>query len=398
MDKLRFIHTADWHADNDPNKQKKLEDSLKQILEYVKENKVNAVIHAGDIWEKKQIYAQNSGVPMVILYLRAISKYVDFIFITKGNNSHDEPGSVSLLYQLEENIFAYEHPVVLSVHNEDGINLVKDLIRYGSDPDEFTPDYIVSLIPYPQKSGFITNTSIDNNNANFLENFEQVFEHIGDITKSYTCPKLLAFHGNVVGSRLSTGQTLVSQDIMVAPSTLLKAKADYYALGHIHLRQFIYPNMGYSGSIYNKSWGETEQKSFEVVEFDKGIMTSFIVPLTAARPMITVDAEFVDNDFKWDLSITNNIGDNAEFRFRCKVKENERNLITDDKIEFLKNFFGEDVKIEFNIVPIERESRSERIMNCRDLLGEVIEYAKVIDHKIDNSVMTKVAEIQEVGL
>lgn len=392
MKTLRFIHTADWHADSDPKKQEKLIASLDQIVNYCSEVKVNAIIHAGDVWERSQRYQLNSGVPVVLKYLHKLAKLVDFIFITKGNNSHDEPGSIELLHQIEPNIYAYEYPVVLAV-----LDLgVYDLLRVERASE---PDYIITLIPYPTKASLLIEDSIDNNNANFLDKFEQVFEHIGNVTLNYNCPKILAFHGNVVGSLLSSGQTLVSQDIMVAPSTLERALHDYYALGHIHASQMIKENMFYSGSIYNKNWGEVESKGFIVVEFEDGVMSQTNVKLSVARAMVKVDAEFKDGEFWFGLGgdeLNPANVDNAEYRVRVKVAENERNLITDEKIESLKKQFGDDVKIEFNIVPVERESRSEQIMSCKGLLDEVIEYAKVIDHKINNGVMTKVAEVQEV--
>ena len=400
MKELRFLHTADWHADSDPIKQEKLEASLKQIVDYCREIKVNAIIHAGDVWERSQRFQINSGVPVVIKYLRELSKLVDFIFITKGNNSHDEPGSISLLHQIEPNIYAYEYPISVGIWQNNIFcdpdppeYSAIDLLRTKANvPKQF--NYIVTLVPYPTKASLLIDDSIDNNNVSFIEKFEQIFEHIGEVTQSYTCPKILAFHGNVVGSRLSTGQTLISQDIMVASSTLERALHDYYALGHIHLRQFIKPNMGYSGSIYNKNWGETEQKSFEVIEFD-GKNTppnSCQIPLTSARPMITIEAEFTNGEFVWDKSLLNN--NNGEFRFRCKVKENERNLITYDKIDLLKSLFGQDVKIEFNIIPVERESRSEKIMNCKTLLDEVEEYSMVTEgQNLSESIKQKILSI-----
>jgi DNA repair exonuclease SbcCD nuclease subunit len=404
MKSLRFLHSADWHADSDPKKQAKLEASLKQMVEYCSNVKVNAIIHAGDVWERGQKYQLNSGVPIVLKYLHQLAKLVDFIFITKGNNSHDEPGSINLLHQIEPNVYAYEYPVVLHVPEDRGFGVI-DLLRQDKLGIDVT-DYIVTLVPYPTKASLLIEDSIDNNNANFLEKFEQVFEHIGNVTLNYNCPKLLAFHGNVQGSRLSTGQTLVSQDIMVAPSTLERALHDYYALGHIHLRQFFKDNMGYSGSIYNKSWGETEQKSFEVIEVDYtygvsddefGLVLNQVM-LTSARPMVTVEAEFVNGSFVMlnDIKgLSSGTKESFEVRFRCNVKENERNLITEDKIQTLKNNFGEGIKIEFSIVPVERTARSENIMSSRNLIDEVIEYAKVIDHKIDNGVTTKVAGILE---
>ncbi len=406
MKEIRILHTADWHADSDPKKLEKLESSLNQIVDYCRNNKVNAILHSGDVWEKRQSHDQKSGVPLVYEKLRELSHLVDFIFITKGNNSHDEQGSIKLLHQLEHNIYAYEYPVVLSVMTDGDVPVV-DLLRIDCAGDP-RADYIVSLVPYPQKSGFLTETSIDNNNADFLEKFEQLFELIGDVTQPYTCPKILAFHGNVVGSRLSTGQTLVSQDIMVAPATIEKAQHDYYGLGHIHLRQELKPNMVYSGSIYNKSWGETEQKSFEVIYFDEVHNNAFLgceskqILLEASRPMIKIDAEFDSlNDFYYyDQSEQTNYSllsydvENAEYRLRITVIENDRKLLTDEKVNQLKDVFGEDVKIEWNIIPDERESRSEQIMNCRTLLDEVTEFAKVTEFELTETIIDKVYSLQ----
>lgn len=418
MKDLRFIHTADWHSDSDPKKQNKLEASLKQLVEYCKEVKVNAIVHAGDIWDKKQSYAQSSGVPVVIDYLRQLSKLVDFIFITKGNNSHDEPGSVSLLHQLEPNIYAYEYPVVLAVYQLQTMDkpMVTDILRTEAVANY---DYIVSLVPYPTKAMFITDQSIDLNNAEFIEMFEQTFDLISDVTQPYTCPKVLAFHGNVVGSRLSTGQTLVSQDIMVAPRTLEAAQADYYALGHIHLRQEIKPNMVYSGSIYNKNWGETEQKSFEVVEFTEihpgegdtvreewrlvgeyFYMDTQRIMLSAAKPMIKLSCTFQDGEIEYQSEefLVQEALDGAEVRLRITVAENERKLITEDEISKIKSLYGPDTKIEFNIIPDQRESRSEQIMHCKTLLDEVKEYAAVVEQPINGTIEQKVLELQGKGV
>jgi DNA repair exonuclease SbcCD nuclease subunit len=403
MKQLRFLHIGDMHIDHDPKFKAKIQPSLDQIVTYCKEVKINAVVIPGDLTHRKQSYSGSSGVPMLISFLKDLSRLVDFIFITKGN--HDEPGSIALLHQIESNVYSYEYPVVLAI-KEMPFSQVTDLLRLEDVSYEVVDnyEYIISLIPYPTKASLLIEDSIDNNNVEFIQKFEQIFEHIGDITEAYNCPKILGFHGNIVGSRLSSGQTLMSQDLMVAPSTLEKAKHDYYPLNHIHTEQDIKEWMGYAGGIANFNWGETEQKSFRQIEFLGREFTVDKIPFTSARPMVTVEAEFTpgmtSSDFIWDGKVDPALDKfaNAEFRFRCKVKENERNLITDEKIEQLKKYFGDDVKIEFNITPVERESRSEQIMNCKDLLQEVLEYAKVIEHKVDNGVMTKVATLQEKGV
>lgn len=391
MKQLKVLHLGDLHIDHDPKFKNKIKSSLDQVISYCQEIKINAVIIPGDIWHRKQSYSNLSGVPFALEFFHKLARLVDFVFITKGN--HDDLGSIELLHQIEKNVYSYEYPVVLAVKGSETLDLLRD------NCENSIVDYIVSLIPYPTKASLLIEDSIDNNNANFLEKFEQIFEHIGDVVSEYNCPKILGFHGNISGSRLSTGQTLMGQDIIVSPSTLEKAKQDYYALNHIHLYQEIKPNMFYAGGIANFNWGETEPKSFQVVTFEDSEMNVERVMLSSARPMITVDAEFSKGEFLWTENDNIKVPANfeAEFRFRCKVKENERNLITDDKIQELKNIFGEDVKIEFNIVPVERESRSEKIMNCRTLIDEVKEYAEVINQPINGTIENKVAQVQEVA-
>jgi DNA repair exonuclease SbcCD nuclease subunit len=402
MNTLKIIHIGDMHLL--PKYEVKTEPALEQILSHCNDNKIDAVIIPGDLLHEVQKFSEASALPQLYRFLRRLSKKVAFIFIVKGNNQHDAPGSIALLHQLEPNIYAYEYPVVLGVEIVTGGVAVYDLLK--DDLPFPAPTYICSLIPYPTKSMFVSEQSIDNNNSDFLEKFEQIFELIGDITKEYSCPKILGFHGNVVGSRLSTGQTLQSQDIMVVPSTLDKAKADYYALNHIHLRQEVAPNKVYAGGIANCNWGETEQKSIEEIIFRKhstrdvwASMEKKTIPLTASRPMIKLEGRFIGEKFNLNLAgletLSGELLPVCEYRLRIEVFENDRKLITDDKIQSLKNNFGQDAKIEFNIVPTVRESRSEEIMKCITLKDEVGEYANVIGAEISTSIDKKVAQIQE---
>lgn len=396
MNELKFIHLGDVHMDFEDKYRNKIMPSLEQVKDYCKENKITAIIIPGDIWHRKQSYINKSGVPIFINWLREISKLVDFVFITKGN--HDDVGSISLLHKIEPNVYSFEYPVTLGI---DETNFVVDLLRYEN---KIPLKYIISLVPYPTKAGFVTETSIDNNNLEFLEKFEQLFELISSVTEDYNCPKILGFHGNVVGSRLSTGQTLVSQDIMVSPSTLIKADHDYYALNHIHLRQEIRPNMIYAGGIANFNWGETEQKSFEVIYFDEVHNNAFLgceskqIMLESSRPMVKIEGTFTpygNSDFDFTNEFDGDEFANAEYRFRCTVKENDRKLLTEEKINWLKRYFHEDVKIEWNIIPDERTARSENIMACKSLMDEIIEYAKIIDFDITDGIKNKINSLIE---
>ncbi len=396
---IRIVHTADWHADSDPVKLQKLISSLDELEEFVKNNKVNILLIAGDIWEKKQTFSQKSGVPLILDKLRCLCLYVDRIYIIKGNNAHDEVGSVELINEIDsDKIFATEDLDVIGIdlfqntQNIDEYNLLEN----ANVPEKLS--LIVSMVPYPTKSNFVSNDSIDNNNADFIQKFEEIFELIGDVTTPYSCPKVLMFHGNVVGSRLSSGQSLVSQDIMVAPRTLQKANADYYALGHIHLRQEVAPNMVYSGSMYNKNWGETEPKSFEVIEFDDSGMKTEQVYFQNANPMVTLFAEFKNGEFSFQDSletIDTAKQPNSEVRLKYSVAESERNLVTAEKIAELKFLFGENLKIEEMVIPDVRESRSEQIMDAKSLFEEVVEFARIISQELPETIKSKIESIEE---
>lgn len=373
MKNLRFLLTADWHLDSDPKKVKKAQQSLDQIVEYCTKTKIDAIVHSGDFWDRKQSYSENSGVPFGIDYLRKLAKLVDFIFITSGNASHDSPGSISLLHQLENNVFAYEYPVCLGIDNFGGVT---DLLR--EQPKDSNINYTVSIMPYPVKSMMVRDMSIDDNNREFGEIFDGLMDLFGITNEKYNCPKVFSFHGNVRGSQLSTGQQLVGQDIIIPPISLRKAKADVYSFGHIHLRQEFASNMFYTGSLYNKNFGETEQKSFTVSEFvfdDDGnySVSSEQIMLIAARPMINVTAEFINGEFVIDQEVP----ENAEVKIKYKIEEDLQDQVTAAKKEELKARFGADTILEADIIPVQRESRSVKIMEAKNLTEEFTEYCTI---------------------
>ena len=116
MKNLRFIHLGDLQFDSDNIRVDKITASLDEVVSYCEEIKVNAIIIPGDIWEKPQVdpmydSPKGKGVEQARKYLNLLADLVDFIFITKGNNTHDPVGSIKKLHQLEPNIYAYEQPV-----------------------------------------------------------------------------------------------------------------------------------------------------------------------------------------------------------------------------------------------------------------------------------------------
>ena len=413
---IKILHTGDWHLDADPRKLEKAERSLEQIYEYLNQNKIQALVNSGDIWEKKQRKPyftspanEGAGIVLAEMYLTDFSKYVDGVFIAKGNNAHDEKGSVAELDQLEINIFAVERPACFGIFSslDDRSNLEAiDLLTGEHNKHVQSIEYIISLFPYPTKELFIQDKGIDENNADFDTIFNAEMDKFAEKIKQYNCPKIMAFHGNVQGARLSNGQSLLGQDIIIAPGSLKRSGHHYYALAHIHLPQQIESLMRYSGSLYNKNWGETEQKYFNIVSFstseegpikeDDVFSNGYYInveqiPLKAARPMFKIDAVFENGILVYDKT---GIPDNAEIKFRYQVKEDERELVTQAKLDEIKKELGDDIRFDAVVSPVQRDSRSAEIMNAETLLEEVEEYAKVTNGEFTKTIRAKVELIE----
>jgi DNA repair exonuclease SbcCD nuclease subunit len=392
---IKILATGDWHFDS-TNKNQKLVHSLDQVIDYLSNNKIDYFVHSGDMYETPRMFKEGSGVELVFEYLRKIAKLVKYVVITRGNAFHDAASSISLLHKIEPNILAFEQPVILGFYKEGEETTYIDLLRNDYQKiaqDSAKPEIIINMMPYPSKSAFLTDDSIEVNNQNFGEVFDNLMLALGLVNNKFNCPKIFGFHGNVQGARLSNGQTLGQQDLIISPHSLMKANCDYYALSHIHLYQEILPNIIYSGSIHNKNWGETEQKSFQVVRFDNGEMQIERVMLKGTRPMIEVRAELKDGKLVYDTEIP----ENAEVRVKCKITEAETNLLTDEKIEELTRALGADKEVRFDkeVVPTQRESRSEIIMDAKTLEEEVSEYARITGYEVTKSILAKIDLIKQ---
>jgi len=372
------LFTSDWHLDKDPKRKRKACESLDQMVDYVKNNQVDYIVHGGDFWETRQNFGENSGVEYGFEYLQELAKHVKAVIINKGNNNHDYPQSISLLARLGENIFAYEYPIALALYPDNGKIIGVDVLR---DEDEIIggPEFIVNLMPYPTKAMIVRNMSIDDNNKEFGEVFDGLMDMFGITNEKFKCPKAFSFHGNVRGSRLSTGQPLPGQDIIISPLSLRKAKADVYAFGHIHNWQEFAPDMFYTGPLYNCNFGETEQKYFIISKFDQtdgGVkVSSEKIKFKTVRPMVNVTAEFINGEFVIDEQ---EMPENPEVKFKYKINEDEQSLVTEAKKDEIRARYGADVIIASpDVIPVQRESRSEKIMEAENLAEEFTEFCIV---------------------
>lgn len=392
---MKIIHIADLHACTDQDKQKKLDESLSQIVQRCKIGDIDYVIIVGDVWDIKQSFAKNTGIGIIFEKLDELSQYVKAIFISKGNNYHDAPGSIEPLHQLRPNIYAFENTVSLGVFNHYGSISCFDILHEDCSGMEF--EAIFTLVPYLTIENLVDDVDLRKAKEDFDDIFTGFVEAIAIKTSSFTCPKIFAMHANVQGSKFGNGQPIMSDDPIINPFVLEKAKHDYYAFGHIHEMQAIRENMRYPGMPYHKDFGEVGKKYYLVTNFTGNQLTKVEeVPLTASRAMYKIGATFTAGVFTYDIPISNIIPD-SEIRVNYKVDEFEARLVTDEvkqkaKIDLKTEF------VSFNpiVIPKDQRSRSEEIMDKPSLTGELEEWGKIVHVNIPESVLEKVRIMQEV--
>lgn len=129
------------------------------------------------------------------------------------------------------------------------------------------------------------------------ENVEYLIGWIADQWKDFRGPKILLGHWTISGCTTSTGQTLYGSDVAVSLEQLKGCGANAVLVGHIHKSQeWRLGDMlvSYCGSSHPVNWGELDEKSFSVIEFDEqtGAAISFTRVPYPHKPMVKIDLEF----------------------------------------------------------------------------------------------------------
>lgn len=369
MKPFKILHMADLHADGEPGRRKLFLAASEEVARIARQEVPDLILIAGDVFHRQQPFNDKGAVEDVQSFLDRLVMIAP-IAIVKGNNEHDNPGSIEPLDRVDATILSTELPSTYGLYESSGWREENDGI--GSDEQ---PRAIVHFLPYPTKQFLMqiqSDASIDAANANAEELLGKLMDGFKILADRYSCPKILLAHCNVRDSKLSNGQTIASQDVYFNASTLERSGADYVALGHIHLAQELGRRCAYSGSIYHVDWGETEKKQVNILEW-RDLETSKVfemrrvvipsTPMSKHEAMLTPGGDLVDTGFSlqdWLL---------ARLRVRVKIKEEMRNAYPPEVIHELvrRKYAGaNELTVEIQVEPTQRV-RSESFSKTRSL-------------------------------
>lgn len=281
---MRFLHTADWHIGKIVHEQSMLADQayiLEQLIEQVEEYEVDAVLMAGDLYDRS--LPPKEAVSLVNQTLsRLINELEVPVFIIAGN--HDSNERIEYLSRVAEAKQLYMEGT-LKAHTR------KVSLKEAD----------IYMMPYADH--VLIRQALDQPEIRTIE--EAVAAQVEQITSSDEFDRsrinMVMFHGYVIsGSRTSLEESDSERPLSIGTAEWIDQSIfdafDYVALGHLHKGQKVGSNrIRYSGSPlkYSKSEATHQKKSF-IIDIDRDSLEVTPVPLIPKRDMRIVRGAFDD--------------------------------------------------------------------------------------------------------
>ena len=273
---MKIIHLSDLHLGKRFNEFSLTEDQgfiLNQITSVISDEAPDAVIIAGDIYDKSVPSAEAVG--LFDRFLTGIMKYTGHIFVISGN--HDSAERIAFGSHIMEKSGIHMSPVF------DG-KILPTVLR-----DEYG-EVCVYMLPFIKPVNvrrFFPDRTVESYT-------DAVNAAVDAMDVDFTKRNILVTHQFVTGAQKSD-----SEEISVGGSDNVDSSAfdgfDYVALGHIHSPQDVgSQRIRYCGTPLKYSFSEAKQKkSVTVAEIgEKGSLVIRTVPLVPRHDMREIRGSF----------------------------------------------------------------------------------------------------------
>lgn len=266
---VKFIHTADWHLGKLVHGLYMTEDQrfmLQQFMELVEKEKPDAVIIAGDLYDRSIPPTDAVNLLDDVLYFINVELNTPILAISGNHDSAERLSFGSSWYQ----------------KNRFYLN--------GKIENSFTPVSLAGvnfyLVPYCEPV-VVRKLLADDTILNHHEAMKAI---IGKIENNLNTnePNVLIGHSFVLGGKTTDSERSLSVGGSGCVGAELFAPFSYTALGHLHSPNAIHhETVKYSGSLMKYSFSEAKQnKSVSIIEIDeKGSFTQKYHALTPQKDM-----------------------------------------------------------------------------------------------------------------
>jgi len=312
---MKLISTGDHHW----NERRRFAESVRihrEIAELVAAEKPDVFLSGGDLYEGASTPVEREAVAD---WVTSVAEHCP-VLVTKGN--HDRPVDCLLLRRLRT-----RYPVIV----EEGAGLH----RIGGAQ--------IAAMAWPTREGLLkmsVDTEVDRD-ALTSEALRAVLRWLGSQFEDLHGPRILLGHFMVDGSVTSTGQELVGAPCSVALSDLDLVGAQVGLMSHVHKFQQ-WDSTGtpylYTGSPLRQNFGELEDKSVTLVEFDGPKLVSIRQVQTSATRMLLLDGEWSVDHWKPGpvgpgcTPLMEPSGAEIRFRYRCSSEHRTQAAAAASKI------------------------------------------------------------------
>ncbi|BCR22237.1 exonuclease subunit SbcD [Borrelia sp. HM] len=255
-----MLHTSDWHIGKKIGhfsrigEQKKF---LNFLLEFIKNEKINLLIIAGDVYDSKRPGLDEQRLVNDFFYELSFTSCRWCVVIT-GNHDKKDYFNINKKILSKFNFFL--------VTGDEFFNQVIFLEDCGDIK------FIIVCVPYFNEK-FLVNQScgdIELHNDVFLKNLENVYKDrilniVGSFDDKYcNIPKILIAHSFFSNSSVASS---IGNSFILPISVFGDGNFSYIALGHIHNFKKLKDNIVYSGSPIQYSFDEDVKKYVNVLFF-----------------------------------------------------------------------------------------------------------------------------------
>ena len=284
---MKILHTSDWHLGISFRGRSSEDDQwhfIEQICSILTERKVDAMIIAGDVFDKS--IASSDAVN---LYDKIMTKIVGELGVPvlciAGN--HDSAERLSQCNQLLKRSGLY-----ISGQLSPDFDMVE-----LEDADVyllpwFTQDRARALYPSEAES---------------IKTVEDAYRVVLDKVRGTLRPgrrHILVSHAYIANAVTSTSDRAAEIGFASRVSSSLFEGFDYVALGHIHKEQQLGPGIRYSGSPMAYSFGTEESQRKGVILIDTEDMSQEFIELVPLRLRTTLRGEYEEllhGDYSQDI-------------------------------------------------------------------------------------------------
>jgi DNA repair protein SbcD/Mre11 len=290
---MRFLHTGDWHVGRTIRGRSRTDEfaaALDEVVAIATDQKVDAVLLAGDIYDK-HVVSHDADELIFGTLIRLFEKHIKVVAIP-GN--HDSEARLAAFAPLLERVGTHVVPRVAPPHAGGVVSIEA---RDGKQ------SAAIACLPFISPRRFSGAAELFESTSKGYVDFDK---GVGQVLRAHEETwredqvNLVLGHLFVSGSQPggSEREITIGADYAVSPQQL-PTTANYIALGHIHKPQKVRGTASdtrYCGSLLQLDFGERGQdKSVTVVEASPGKPSKATdIAIHSGRRLLDVDATIAD--------------------------------------------------------------------------------------------------------